>query len=427
MAYQRRETILEHYLDVMEQTEAPMIFHRWSFTSCMAAALGRNVWLPFGHGRIFPNLYCMLIGVPGTRKSTSIKAAKKLLARSGYETFGADKTTKEKFLLDLEGREEEDGTQKVSTNVVLSTLFDGDVPTDPAEVFIVSDEFNEFVGPSNMEFLSMLGNFWDWDDPHKPFTHRLKLSKSVAIWQPTINLLGGNTHEGLVQAFPQEALGQGFMSRLLLIFSDPSGKKITFPTPPPEDMLEHLAGKLKHMRENFEGPMSLSHDAKGALDTIYKHWPESQDARLRSYDSRRFTQLLKLCIIHAVMNGRMEIGVHDVITANTQLAHAEHYMPQALGQFGKAKYADVMGKIATFIEAARKPVEQQELMKQFASELDKPAEDLIKIMAGLVQAGRVQWLAGKGYLPIKKMLKSADMLYVDYTLLREAAHMAVIR
>jgi len=56
----------------------------------------------------FPISTFMLIGEAGARKSTSIKLVKKLLGASGYTDFSANKTTKEKFLVDLQREEDFD-------------------------------------------------------------------------------------------------------------------------------------------------------------------------------------------------------------------------------------------------------------------------------------------------------------------------------
>ena len=57
----------------------------------------------------------MLVGASGTRKSTAIKLFKKLIQQAGYDTIAADKTTKEKFILDLSG-EQDDDAKSVNTD-----------------------------------------------------------------------------------------------------------------------------------------------------------------------------------------------------------------------------------------------------------------------------------------------------------------------
>jgi len=185
-------------------------------------------------------MYVMLIGDPGTRKSTAIKTSKRILSASGYDKFSAERTSKEKFLLDLEGVEDDTGSVKDASAVMRNLFGDDYANVDPREVFVVADEFNEFVGSGNLEFLSLLGSLWDWDDPVAPFKQRLKTSRSVSIFQPTINILSGNTHAGFAEAFPPQTLGQGFLSRLILVFGESSGKKFAFPEKPPDSLKQQL-------------------------------------------------------------------------------------------------------------------------------------------------------------------------------------------
>ena len=162
--------LMDKYFQYVVDTEAPLVFHRWTVLSILGATLGRQYHFPFGHFRIFPNMYVMLIGNPGSRKSSAINMAKKLLGNTGYDTFGAQRTSKEKFLIDLVGVEDDNG-KVIDNNAVLSNIFgDGYVSGEPKEVYICADEFNEFVGSSNLEFLSLLGSLWDWDNESKPFT-----------------------------------------------------------------------------------------------------------------------------------------------------------------------------------------------------------------------------------------------------------------
>jgi len=415
--------LMDQYLSFTSDTEAPMIFHRWSIIGCVGAALGRQYYLPFGDSEIFPNTYIMLIGDPGTRKSTAIKGAKRLLADTGYDHFSADRTSKEKFLIDLEGKTDEEGQPKDAASIMANMFGDDAEGSDPCESFIVSDEFNEFVGAGNIEFLSMLGNLWDWNSPKVPFKQRLKTSRSVSIYQPTISILSGNTHAGFAQAFPPEAIGQGFMSRLMLIYGETSGKKIAFPTRPDPIARQSIVDTIIKMRTEVVGEATMSAQARQMLEVIYRTFNSMHDARFKHYSTRRFTHLLKLCLICAASNLRKEIGVADVLYANTILSYTEHFMPKAMGEYGKAKHADVLAKIIALLSDTTKPLQQSEIWKQVQADLDRP-DDLIKLLAGLVQADKIQWIDKKGYLIVKKLLKQ-DILYADFNLLREVTEKGI--
>jgi hypothetical protein len=287
----------------------------------------------------------------------------------------------------------------------------------PCETFIVSDEFNEFVGAGNIEFLSMLGNLWDWDSPDVPFKQRLKTTRSVSIYQPTISILSGNTHAGFTQAFPPEAIGQGFMSRLILVYGEGNGKKITFPTRPSDALRDSVVNALSSMRAAVSGEATMTTQARNMLETIYRTFQELPDSRFRHYSTRRFTHLLKLCMICSASNLRTEIGASDVLYANTILTFTEHTMPKAMGEYGKAKHTDVLAKIIALLTDAKEPMTLTTIWKQVLNDLDKQ-DDLVRLLTGLVQAEKVQWVDRLGYLIMRPRLKT-DAVYVDFSLLRE--------
>lgn len=415
--------LFDKYFTFVENTEAPIVFHRWALISALGAYLGRQFWFPFGDFRIYPNQYIMLMGDPGTRKSSAIKMAKRVLSQAGYEKFSAERTSKEKFLLDLEGIEGEEGLVK-DKNLAMQNLFGDEYETgEPREVYICADEFNEFVGSGNLEFLSLLGSLWDWDDDSAPFRQRLKTSRSVNIFQPTISIMAGNTHAGFAEAFPPQSIGQGFLSRLILVYGESSGKKIAFPEKPSDKLKHELADMLHAIRTKVTGEATMSKQAKDMIETIYRTFVGLEDARFKHYSTRRHAHLLKLCLLCAAASLRTEIKVEDVLLANTLLAFTEHRMPQAMGEFGKARNADVAGRIISVLAEAKAPLDTPDLWKQCRSDLDRQ-EDLNKLLAGLMQAGKVQWVSRnrngvQGYLLVKQRL-STSKIYVDFNLLREA-------
>lgn len=416
--------LFDDYFAYVDKTEPPLVFHRWSLLTTLGAYLGRQYFMPFGDFTIQPNMYVMLIGDPGTRKSTAIKLSKKIASAAGYDKFSAERTSKEKFLLDLEGIEDDSG-KVIDQNKVMQNLFGEDSSGgEPSEVFVVADEFNEFVGSGNLEFLSLLGSLWDWDDPMQSFKQRLKTTRSVSIYQPTISILAGNTHAGFAEAFPPQSLGQGFLSRLILVFGESSGKKIAFPQRPSEQVKQQLVDTFALIKERVIGEATLTKQAHGMLETIYHSWVGLEDARFKHYSTRRQTHLLKLCMLTAAANLRTEIVAEDVLFANTLLAFTEHRMPNAMGEFGKSKNSDVAARIVAVVAEAKGPVDTDVLWKQCQSDLDR-IEDLAKILAGLVQGGKLQYLQPKrggdprGYLPVRKMLKN-NAVYVDYKLLKES-------
>lgn len=407
MTYQRND-FFSAYLSYTQGTEVPPIFHRWSAIAGIGAYLGRNCWIKFGHARIYPNMYCMLMGNPGTRKSTAIKIMKGLLLKAGYTTIAASKTTKEKFLLDLSGIEKE---STEAEDLLDKNLFGGSDAT-PAESFIMADEFNDFFGNNNLEFISLLGSLWDWEGPYE---NRIKNGKSFVISNPTISILGGNTPTGFSIAFPTEILGQGFFSRILLIYGEPTGIKIAFPEAKSDEETTLLIRFLQTIRSRVHGEMTVEPEAKALLEKIYTKWTGLPDVRFESYSNRRFTHLLKLCAIHAAADLSTSIRLSDVVYANTILSHTEHFMPKALGEFGKAKHSDVSHKIISLLESATRVLTVKEIWKHVSNDLEK-MKDLGDLLSNLTAAEKIQTVSG-GFLIRRTQVKEEFNGSIDYNYL----------
>lgn len=70
---------LDRYMDyARKREESADSFLLGSVIPVVAMALARRVWLPWGDGKVFPNLFAMLAGPPGDRKSSAINMAEKV-------------------------------------------------------------------------------------------------------------------------------------------------------------------------------------------------------------------------------------------------------------------------------------------------------------------------------------------------------------
>lgn len=363
------------------------------------------------------------MGNPGTRKNAAINLSKHLVAEAGYSSFSANKTRLEKFLLDLEGElaNGEDGKIQGS-QIVLRNLFadfDDVSGQSPREMFIVAPEFNTFMPRGDLDFLGDLGELWDWDDERNFWKFRLKNSKQVHIFQPTISILAGNTHAGFQQMFPPEVIGQGFLSRLILVYSDPSGRKITFPPLPPQKLRTELVETLKNIKAKVHGAATTSPAAHAALDVIYRTWHDLEDQRFKHYSTRRFTHLLKLCLICSAARVQTKIDMQDVLLANSLLTYTETSMPKALGEFGKSRNSEAANKIMQSLYDTKKPLTLSTLWKVVSSDLNK-INELAELLNNLQAADKIQVIKGAdgGFLAKQKPI-DRKAVYVDYKLLKE--------
>lgn len=404
---ENKDSFLELYLDYTSKTECPTFFHRWSSLASLSAWLSRNVVFEFGPFEMHPNMYCLLLGAAGTRKSTAIKMAAKLFKKAGYKHFAAQKTRQEKYLRDLAETSEEE------LDILDENIWGETDETRITDSFVCADEFGNFIGAGNLDFMSILGELWDYEGT---FKYRLQNNTSVRIPNPTINILGGITATEFNRVFPQEAIGQGFFSRLLLIHDEPTGIKYDVLPSLDTNTEVHLIEMLAHIRE-LRGNMHFSKEAAELRKISYHTWEPIKDSRFEHYSNRRQTHLIKLCMVVAAARLSLEISKEDFIYANTMLTIAEHFMPKALSEFGKGKHSGVAHKIIQLLDAAHAPVPFREIWRYVHTDLDN-RNQCVDILQNLLVAEKIQHVNGD-YLPVKSILEERVSPTLNWELLRD--------
>jgi hypothetical protein len=412
-----RDDFISAYFSYIGETEAPMTFHRWACITILGAWIGRDYCFRLGHFNIKPNIYCMLMGSAGSRKSTAIKIAARVLGKTGYSAIAADRTTKEKFLLDLSGAPDIviDSKGKAVETVSLEDNIFGSAETDHIpEMLIAADEFNTFVGNGNIEFLSMLGVLWDHEGT---FKNKVKNSKSVEVENPFVSIIAGNTPTGFSLAFPAESIGQGIFSRIILVHGESTGKRITFPAIPTIQDTKQITDILHAIKSITTREAVITSAAQKLLDAIYQSKTPIADVRFESYMNRRFSHLLKLCLVVSAAAMRSVVEECDVVYANTILTHTEHGMSKALGEFGKSKNSDVSHKLVQVLENSYEPVSVKQLWMQLHNDLDDIGR-MKDMLTSLVIAEKV--ISTKaGFLIRRKVFDEVSDTYVDFSLLTE--------
>lgn len=399
---------LDMYLQYTADTEATATFHRWSAIVGIGAFLERNIWIQLGATQIFPNHYAMLLGESGSRKSAAIKGFVRILKEAGYKTLAAEKTSKEKFSQDLAHQSSSDPNQDISDELIFGAKADADAITP---VLIACDEANDFFGLNNIEFLSMLGSWWDY---RGVYDVKYKTSKSDAIPNPTPSILAGNTPTNFSLAFPPAIIGQGFFSRILLIHGERTRPKIAWPTPPDPEDTAHIVKMLHMMKDQMLGELIPTPGAKKLAEAIYKQPDQIHDERFASYFNRRYTHLLKLSLVIAACKFEKEITEDTIIQANTYLTYIQNLMPKALGEYGRSADSATTQKLMQFIQRSPVPVTMKDLAKQASNDVQNLSA-LRQIIEKLVASDKVTW-DKQGLVPVHREMVELDQSnkFVDF-------------
>lgn len=394
-----RSQYLNDYLEMVEDTESPRLYHIWCALAAVGASLGRRCWLPFGTGNVMPNQFILLVGNPAVRKSTAMNLVKKLLKDSTHVRFAPQDTAGQrqglvKCMLDepahIEAAEGVEAAIKDNTLLGMSADFimkldNSDSPDaniadlDKHHICVLASEFSRFIGQNNLQMLDFLVTMWDGDD----YEYETKQS-TVTMKNPLINLVGCTTPTSISTSLPAAAGGQGFLSRMILVYGASKYKAVPRPTPPPAEVVSRVKSVLTTVYHDMHGAFTETPEAFARSEELYAYSMDTSDSRFVYYRERRFTHLLKLAMIFAASRGSMEIDIDDYNDAHHLLVVTERGMPEALGQFGLSPLAQVKQGVLEFLRNVGEPVSLATVQAVFHR--DAKAEDISQVVNDLTKA-----------------------------------------
>lgn len=202
-------------------------------------------------------------------------------------------------------------------------------PADPIEyntMYINVDELGAFIHKYDNEMAAGLSAFFD-PDPYSQARRTNDLK--IKIDSPQINMLTGSTPQNLMQLMPESAWGQGFTSRLIMVFSDERiiGDDFALKEATNRDDLTHDLLQIN----NLMGQFIVTEEYRAAINDwrALGEPPTLSHPKLIYYMGRRRVNLYKLSMISAIdKSDALVIDKSDFNTAMGWLLEAEANMPE---------------------------------------------------------------------------------------------------
>lgn len=391
---------LNDYMRMVEDTESPRLMHLWSALSGMSAALGRRCWFPFGPMVIFPNQFVTLVGTPGTRKSTAMNIMKRQLRKATGIRFAPKDTAGQRqgLVAAMAGKEDtKEFLGSVELGVAENSLAgltlediaevtdtpDGDVThfvsaADKHHLMVTATELSQFIGQNNLQMLDFLVTVWDGED----YEYQTK-GGLTTLHNPLLNMIACTTPTSINHAMPPAAGGQGFLSRMILVYGSRKYKSVPSPIDPPEDAVARVREGFNRAYFELAGAFHETNPARAYRESLYDFQMEINDPRFSYYHERRQDHLIKLAMALAATRGTTIIEKDDYEEGHKILRATERGMPDALGEFGMNPLAALKQSMLEFIRS-RGVVKVEELRAVFhrdsrASEFMEAVNDLSKM------------------------------------------------
>ncbi len=310
---------IECFMEYTSSLPTPQIFRLWAGITAISGALDRRIWADLGPAPVFPNLYTMLVGVPGTGKSQACAPVRTLWTMCRELHVAPDNVTKAALI---------DSLHKNSRFFLNDSVPGGMLEIH--SVLVAAPELGVLMSKHDLEFISVLNHIFD-SPPIYSEERRSMEGRQPEITNPQLTILSGAQPDFLGSILPEEAWGMGFCSRLLLIYAavPPKIKLFSKTSKPDPQLLKQLSYEMDGMA-NLYGEMSWTEEAQAAVAVWYDEGliPVPTHSKLLHYSTRRLLLLTKLITIASISRKRDKIILaEDVERAKNWMLDAEKVMP----------------------------------------------------------------------------------------------------
>lgn len=347
------------FLQWKNRSEAPLLYRTWTGLSVIASALQRKTWCII-EGKVFPNMFVVLVGPSGVRKGTAMNPGLDLIQSTGI-SIASNAVTRPALIRAISKSGRVDDTAVMSDKAFHSSLT------------VFSKEFTVFLGYNNLELISDLCDLYDCDKRWEYSTKDETLSDTITnVW---LNIIGATTPDSLVSAIPKDIIGGGLTSRMILVFEDkeettiPDPWNVTDSIEIEKDLIHDLLSINSIKGEFIKTDNFLNHRYLDWYMSMRKDPPFS-DSKFQGYNKRRAIHLIKVCMILSASRGHdMEINEFDFDKALSIIEATEKNMTKVFQGMGRSTMSEILSE-AMAIVASRGEIERNELLDIFKFDCD---------------------------------------------------------
>lgn len=332
---------LEAYLTYTNDGFVPEQFNKWSGLSAIAGALERKVWIPWSDTfSYYPNMYVLLVALPGVGKSTALNKAVELLQelnqRVSTLNFIPSQVTEAKFI-ELMGN-------SVSFEIGTKHYMQS------AGYYFASEASNSLKNVYG-DFTACLTDFYDCP---KTWEKATKKDDRITLQNVCLNLLAGSTFDYLSKLVTDENIMGGFASRLTYVVHreklvrdqkfqgggashDASGARSEYRKKLVEDLIQI---------HKMVGPFTATKEYGAAWEEWYpafeKRRQEIESEKMQSLLVRTNTNVMKTSMLFSAARGSDRLlTIEDWDNAMTLVEANEKELP---GIFRESKAMDTQSQ-----------------------------------------------------------------------------------
>jgi hypothetical protein len=392
-----------NFLDAYEVyasgNEAPPIFHKWAAINALSCAVSRRVFFDQSYFKIYANMYIILVGEPGDKKSTAM-ALSRAMVQKLERPIAPPSATKEAITVLMSSTNED---SKCHVKYIDGTL--------PVHITHLSFFANEIVtmlsaGGNPQGLIEFFTDIYD----REAFEVLTKNKGNDIIDAPYITILACMTPEQTGQLLKERLITGGFSRRCVFVY----GRSTAEAVPLPELTDEQKEAKvycLEHLRKvmKAKGQFRLTPDGEKFFREWYlqkhKQLNMPHTAPFKNWLRSKDTMLLKLCML-LDLAGPLSYHINESLLRRglKMLDETEKDLNRVFAGAGKNPLAELAFKILLKIEDSQdKRITRKQLLATMYEEgdmdqIDKAIHFLVstdQIVRGTLGPNQIEVLAAK--------------------------------
>lgn len=371
-------------MEYTRDTESPDSYHFWTAITILGAITRRQVYIDMHYFQIRPNFYVILVGPSGARKSIAAGIGIQLGLKAGLRKF-SDKITDAALIKDLS-----EATEKRIDSKEVELC---------SPVLIYASELGVFMGLDAYSS-GVIADLTDLYDCPKIWEKKTITRESEIIVAPYVSFLAATTPQTLKDVIPASAVGQGFTSRILFVWSRNRRKRVPIPSydKASKMLADNLVKDLGSIGK-LRGMFKFSDQGLKAYRDFYMKRPDPEDEfddeRMRGYASRKDIHLLKIAMVLSIADkDELLITEKEISAGIDSLKWMEAGLPNVFAGHGAATTSQDVVRVYRQIESAKAGyLNQNELIKRNYAQIG--VNDLELVLKTLEGAKAVERIVGR--------------------------------
>jgi len=372
----RRLNFLADYDKFTSGNEANRNYHMWTALAVLSTLVSRKVWIDLGYFKVYPNLYLVLLGPAGNKKTTAMSLGKKMVLRLDETLVSADCQSAQ-------------DTVKMLADTGLKILKTKDGLYEYSPITVFATELSQFVEIDPARMIDLWVTIYDCD----PYTKKTLRHGGQTIINPFFTILGCTVPDWITRHLKSDIITSGFARRCIFVLEDYSERRVPFPLITPE-MKFAYDSCIKRGAElmRLYGCFSWDPAAKAHYEKWYMTREIKTDPDIGSFDRTKYIQILKVAMLLGVAQSDdlvMTIELFEL--ARSMIDAIIVNLPAVFRAVGRNQLADVSSKMISMLTASGGFMRYNDVMTALWK--DANSGELYQVLSHLTSIGQIRRVA----------------------------------